>query len=109
MAKQKSGAGSVSVKRKSGRKGKTKLRNSGEKSRTSETKENENMLYRDSLKGIKVLSFPTEQLRSHLRTTISRQLVQGFAIPEIIEGLVEYFLDIVREDPGQARLLGVLD
>jgi len=71
--------------------------------------EGETMFYRDSIKSLSALNFPTDKIKARLRTVISKQLAGGFAIPEIVEGLVEFLIDVVKEDPAQGRLLGVYD
>jgi hypothetical protein len=47
------------------------------------------------------------QLRKCLRTKIEKHLFQGFAVPELVEGLAEYLLEVVQEDPAKGKLFGV--
>jgi hypothetical protein len=57
------------------------------------------------LKGVGPLSSNYAQLRNQLRSKIEKYLIKDFEIPELIEGLVEFLLEMVQQDPAtQASL-----
>ncbi len=51
---------------------------------------------------------PGDILTALVRAKLSDTLVSDFTrVPEVFEGLVEFFSDLVRHDPRRARLLGI--
>ncbi len=46
------------------------------------------------------------QIRSCIRAKIEKNLLEGFAIPELVEGLAEFLMEVVAEDPNQKALFG---
>jgi hypothetical protein len=55
------------------------------------------------------LTAPVNQLKQRLRQKIVNQLVEGFKIPELVDGLVEFLFEIARQDPKKARLFEIYD
>lgn len=64
---------------------------------------------RGSMHRLKVLSYSSDQIKNRLRQIISQNLINGMVLPEVVEGLTEFLAEIIREDPQQAKLLGVCD
>lgn len=64
---------------------------------------------RGSMHRLKVLSYSSDQIKNRLRQIISQNLINGLVLPEVVEGLTEFLAEIIREDPQQAKLLGVCD
>lgn len=59
------------------------------------------------LKGIRPLGVYSNGLRESLRQKISKNLLQDFELPELVEGLVEYILEVVEADPHQQEIMGL--
>lgn len=61
------------------------------------------------MNGLKSLAFPTNQIKARLRKSIAKNLIESLKVPELVDGLVEFLFEIVKEDPAQARLLGIYE
>jgi len=71
--------------------------------------ENNALTARGSMHRLKMLSYSSDQLKNRLRQIIGQNLINGLLLPEVVEGLTEFLAEIIREDPQQAKLLGVYD
>lgn len=76
---------------------------------TDQLSDGEPMIRGSKMNRLRMIGFPTDQIKARLRKIISKHLVNGMVIPEVVEGLVEFLADVVREDPKKAKLLGVHD
>jgi hypothetical protein len=56
---------------------------------------------------VHLVSTPQDQLKNRLREAIGKNLADPLRIPEVIEGLVEYLLEVFPNDPGKTKLWGV--
>lgn len=74
---------------------------------TGVTAEKKNILKTHSLPLVHLVASSQDQVRNRMRETISRNLTDSFRIPEVVEGLVEYLLEIFPNDPEKSKLLGV--
>ena len=59
------------------------------------------------IQGIRPGAGGAPTLRERLRQKISTSLIQDFDAPELVEGLVEFLLEVVQEDPRQGEWLGL--
>ncbi len=71
--------------------------------------DNNALAARGSMHRLKMLSYSSDQIKNRLRQIIGKNLINGLLLPEVVEGLTEFLADIVREDPQQARILGVYE
>lgn len=62
---------------------------------------------KDIIQGVRSTTNPALSLRERLRQKISGSLVEGLEAPELVEGLVEFLLEVVQEDPRQGEWLGL--
>jgi hypothetical protein len=56
---------------------------------------------------VHLVNTPQDQLKNRLREAIGKNLADPLRIPEVIEGLVEYLLEVFPNDPAKTKLLGV--
>jgi len=56
---------------------------------------------------VHLVNTPQEQMKNRLREAIGKNLADPLRIPEVIEGLVEYLLEVFPNDPTKTKLWGV--
>lgn len=66
-----------------------------------------NRLKNSNLPLVHLLASPQDQVKARLREAIGRNLTDPLRIPEVVEGLVEFLLETLPNDPVKIKLLGV--
>lgn len=77
------------------------------KASSKREKDKMNLVGASILKNSAMPMVSPENLRSSLEKNVSEALMENMRSPEVLERLVDFLVDVVQEDPIQAKRLGV--
>ena len=71
------------------------------------TSEKKSRLNNTQVPLVHMVASPHDQIKNRLREAIGKNLTDSLRIPEVVEGLVEYLVEVFPNDPTKMKIWGV--
>lgn len=69
--------------------------------------EKKNILENTQVPLVHMVASPHDQIKNRLREAIGKNLTDSLRLPEVVEGLVEYLVEVFPNDPAKMKVWGV--